>query len=109
MVECRTNVLPIKLMYVTDANEDEVAEVDGDVDVIKGILLIALFALSPRFVYGPVSIVLIHAKAKLQIIGKELSFSDKVMAENDRESIGVCCAGWIVTPWASICLWEGIR
>jgi hypothetical protein len=49
MVECGTKVLPIKLTYVTDANEDEVAEVGGDADVIKGILLIALFALSPRF------------------------------------------------------------
>jgi hypothetical protein len=71
-VECGTKALPKKVAYVTDANEKEVAEVRGDEDVVRGILLVGLFELGPRFVRGPVSIVFIRAKAKLQVIGGEV-------------------------------------
>jgi len=64
--------LPKKVAYVADANEKEVAEVGGDEDVVRGILLVGLFDLGPSFVCGPVSIVFIRAKAKLQVIGGEL-------------------------------------
>jgi hypothetical protein len=70
-VECGTKALPKKVAYVTDANEDEVAEVGGDENVVRGILLVGLFELDPRFVCGPVPIVFIRAKAKLQMIGGE--------------------------------------
>lgn len=68
-VECGIKAFPKKVPYVTDANEEEEAEVGGDEDVVRGILLVALFDRSPRFVCGPVSIVIIRAKAKLQMIG----------------------------------------
>lgn len=71
-VECGMKALPKKVAYVTDANEDEVAEVGRDEDVVRGILLAGLFDLGPRFVCGPVSIIFIRAKAKLQMIGGEL-------------------------------------
>jgi hypothetical protein len=71
-VGCGIKALPKKVAYVTDANDDEEAEVGGDEDVVRGILLGALFDLGPRFVCGPVSIVFIRAKAKLQMIGGEL-------------------------------------
>jgi hypothetical protein len=71
-VGCGTKALPKKVAYVTDAKEDEVVEVGGDEDVVRGILLVALFYLGPRFVCGPVSIVFIGAKAKLQMISGEL-------------------------------------
>jgi hypothetical protein len=71
-VECGMKALPKKVAYVTDANEDEVAEVGGDEDVVRGILLAGLLDLGPRFVCGPVSIIFIRAEAKLQMIGGEL-------------------------------------
>jgi hypothetical protein len=71
-VGCGMKVLPKKVAHVTDANEDKVVEVGGDEDVVRGILLVALFDLGPRFVCGPVSVVFIRAKAKLQMIGGEL-------------------------------------
>jgi len=57
---------------VPDANEDEEAEVCGDEDVVRGILLMVLFDLGPGFVCRPVPIVFIRAKAKLQMIGGDL-------------------------------------
>ena len=71
-VECGTKALPEKVAYVADTNEDEVAEVGGDEDIIRGILLVDLFELGPRFVCGLVSIVFVRAEAKLQMIGGEL-------------------------------------
>ena len=64
--------LPEKVAYVTDANDDNVAEVGGEEDVVRGILLVALLDLGPRFVCGPISIVFIRAKAKLQMVGAKL-------------------------------------
>lgn len=71
-VGCGTKALPKKVAYVADANEEEVAQVGGDEDVVRGILLVALFDLGPRFVCGPVSIVFIRAKAKLQMVGGDM-------------------------------------
>lgn len=68
-VECGIKALPKKVAYVTDANEQEVADVGCEEDVVRGILLVALFDLGPLSVCGPVSIVFIRAKTELQMTG----------------------------------------
>lgn len=57
---------------MANANEEEEAEVGGDEDVVRGILLVALFNRGSKFVCGPVSIVFIRAKAKLQMVGGDM-------------------------------------
>jgi len=71
-IECGIEALPKKVAYVTDADDNEEAEVGGDEDVVRGILLVALLNLGPRFVCGPVSMVFIRAISKLQMIGGKL-------------------------------------
>ncbi len=63
------NALPKKVAYMTNANEENIAHVGGDDDVVGGILLVNLFELGPWFVCGPVSIIFVRAETKLQMIG----------------------------------------
>jgi hypothetical protein len=71
-VGCGIKALPKKVAYVADANEEEVAEVSGDENVVRGILLVALFDWGSKFVCRPVSIVFIRAKTKLQMVGGDM-------------------------------------
>jgi hypothetical protein len=68
-VESGIETLPEKVAYVTEAKEDEVAQVGGEKNVVRRILLVNLLELNPWFVCGFVSIVFVRAKTKLQMIG----------------------------------------
>jgi hypothetical protein len=46
-VECGMNALPKKVAYMTNANEENIAQIGGDNDVVRGILLVNLFELGP--------------------------------------------------------------
>jgi hypothetical protein len=46
-VECGMKALPKKVAYMTEANEEEVAQVGGEKDVVRRILLMDLFELGP--------------------------------------------------------------
>jgi hypothetical protein len=55
---------------VTDAKEDEVAQiVGGEKNVVRRILLVDLLELDPWFVCGFVSTIFVRAKTELQMIG----------------------------------------
>jgi hypothetical protein len=68
-VELGMKALPKKVAYMTDANEEEVAQVGGEKNVVRRVLLVELFELGPCFMSGFVSIVFVRAKTKLQVIG----------------------------------------
>ena len=55
---------------MTDTDEEEVAHVGGEKDVVWGILLVEHFELGPWFMCGSISIVFIRAKTKLQMVGR---------------------------------------
>jgi hypothetical protein len=66
MVERGMKALPEKVAHMTEANEEEVAQVGGKKDVVRRILPIDLFNLCPWFVPRLVSIVLESRSRKSQ-------------------------------------------
>ena len=68
-----TKALPKKVAYVANANEEEIAQIGSDKNVVGGVLFMIFFELSPRFVCRSVSIIFVCAKTKLQVLeGNEL-------------------------------------
>jgi hypothetical protein len=68
-VERGMKALPEEVTYMTEAKEEEVAQVGGEKNVVRRILLVDLLELGPWFVCGFVSIIFVRAKTKLQMIG----------------------------------------
>jgi len=68
-----TKALPKKVAYMAHANEEEIAQIGGNKNVVGGILFMIFFELSPLFVCRSVSIIFVCAKTKLQVLdGNEL-------------------------------------
>jgi hypothetical protein len=59
---------------MANANEEEIVQVGGKDNVVRGILLIGLFELGSRFVCRLVPIVFVCAKTELQMVGRNELF-----------------------------------
>jgi hypothetical protein len=61
--------LPEEIAYVTQADEEEIAQIGGDENVVWRILLMDL-EVGSGFVRRPVSIIFVLAEAKLQMVSR---------------------------------------
>ena len=82
-VERRIKALPKEVAYMTDANEEQIAQISGKKNVVRGILLMRIFELGARFVCGFVSVVFVATETELQVVGRGKLF-------RGRRGDGVC-------------------
>lgn len=68
-IERGTKPFPKKVTYVTHANKEEIAQIGGNENIVGGIIFVKFFERGPWFVCRRVSIVFVHAKPKLKMVG----------------------------------------
>jgi hypothetical protein len=68
-VGCGIKALPQKVAYMAQTNEEEIAQICGKKNVVGRILLVNQFDLGSWFVCRPISMILVRAETKLQVVG----------------------------------------
>ena len=70
-VESGIKTLSEEIADMTHADKEEIAQIGGDENVVRRILLNCLLKLGSGFMRRPVSIIFIYAETKLQMVSRD--------------------------------------
>ena len=73
-VESGIKSLPKEIPYMTYADKEEIAQISGEKNVVWRVMLRSLPELSSGFMGRLVSIIVVWAKSKLQMVGRDELF-----------------------------------